>query len=317
MAAWLLLVSPKLQPFTRTTERQIVQPNPTFNLWDDLQQLLVFHFMQNAFEAGAIVAVLGGVVGYFMVIRGQSFAGHTLSQVGFPGAAGAVLVGAPPLLGLLVFCGGGALAISVLSRDESRERRFQTAAIGSILAFSIALGYLFVRLYPGYTNTALSFLFGTFLGIDDSQVLLLLCVAIVCLGALAVIGRPLLFASVDPDVAAARGVPVRALSVAFLVLLGLSVAACALITGTLLVFALLVAPAATAQQFTARPALALALSVLIALAVTWLGLSLAYFSIYPIGFFVTSLAFGVYLLARVTRGLRRRRVRSDFKVAIA
>lgn len=277
------------------------QPQPSFDLWGDIQQLLQFHFMENAFEAGTIVAIVAGLIGYFMVLRGQSFAGHTLSQVGFPGAAGAALIGVTPALGLLVFCVATAFGIAALSDSASQERRAESAAIGSILAFMLALGFLFASLYSGFINGVYAFLFGTFIGITDSQVEILLVVAVIAVVALAVIGRPLLFASIDPDSAAARGVPVRALSFAFLVLLGLAVAEAAQITGTLLVFALLVAPAATAQQLTVRPAFGMVLTVAIALAVTWLGLSVAYFTIYPIGFFVTTFAFAGYLIARAVR----------------
>lgn len=276
-------------------------PQLSFDLFADVQQLLEFHFMQNAFEAGTIVAVVAGLMGWFMVLRGQSFAGHTLSQVGFPGAAGAALVGVMPAAGLLVFCVASALGIAVLSDGRSEGGRTESAAIGSILAFTLATGFLFASLYSGFVGGVYAFLFGTFIGISDSQVEILAAVALVAVAALAVIGRPLLFASVDPDVAAARGVPVRFLAVAFLLLLGLAVAEAAQITGTLLVFALLVAPAATAQQLTARPALGLVLSVAIALLVIWLGLAVAYFTVYPIGFFVTSFAFAAYLVARAAR----------------
>ena len=171
-------------------------------------------------------------------------------------------------------------------------------------AFALGLGFLFVGLYHGLLNGLDALLFGTFLGITDGQAYTLVGVAACALFLLAVAGRPLLFASVDGDVARAAGVPVRALSLGFLLLLGLAVAATSQITGALLVFALLVAPAATAQQLTARPFTGLALSVGIGLAVTWLGLALAYFSIYPAGFFITSLAFAAYVLARVFRALK-------------
>ncbi|HEY4868998.1 MAG TPA: metal ABC transporter permease [Candidatus Dormibacteraeota bacterium] len=277
------------------------QPTPSLDLWADIQQLLQFHFMQNAFIAGTIVAAVAGLIGYFMVLRGQSFAGHTLSQVGFPGAAGAALVGVTPALGLLVFCVASALGIAALSDGRGRERRAETAAIGSILAFTLAVGFLFASLYGGFVQGVYAFLFGTFSGISDSQVAIVAAVAGVAMTVLICIGRPLFFASVDAEVAAARGVPVRALAVAFLVLLGLAVAETAQITGTLLVFALLVAPAATAQQLTAHPGRGMALAVVIALLVTWLGLAIAYFTVYPIGFFVTTLAFAAYLGARAVR----------------
>src|SRR6202011_3847934 len=170
-----------------------------------------------------------------------------------------------------------------------------------ISAFLLAVGFLFASLYGGFVEGVYAFLFGTFSGISDSQVLIVAVVAAAAIAVLVGIGRPLFFASIDPEVAAARGVPVRALALAFLVLLGLAVAETAQITGTLLVFALLVAPAATAQQLTARPALGMALAVVIALLVTWLGFAIAYFTVYPIGFFVTTLAFAAYLGARAVR----------------
>src|SRR5260370_462692 len=141
----------------------------SWDLVSDLQQLLEFHFMQNALEAGTIVAVLCGLIGWFVVLRGQTYAGHALSQVGFPGAAGAVLVGIPPILGLLGFCAAAALGIGALGTVAHGERRAESAGIGTILAFALALGYLFARLYKGFVDAAYGFLFGTFLGITDSQ----------------------------------------------------------------------------------------------------------------------------------------------------
>lgn len=275
--------------------------------WDllaDLQLLLQFHFMQNAFLAGTLVAVLAGAAGYFVVLRGQSFAAHMLSQVGFPGAAAGVLVHVSPVLGLIAFCLVAALGIGWTGRDVDVGRRGESAAVGSILAFSLGLGLLFFRLYAGSAQGIYSFLFGTILGISDRDVQLTLAVAVVSLVALAVIGRPLLFASVDPDVADARGIAVRALSVVFLVILALAVAITVQIVGTLLIFALLVTPGAAALQLTASPGRGVMLSIGLSLAVTWLGLSIAYFSDYPVGFFITSLAFGIYVVIRVVKSLR-------------
>jgi len=269
--------------------------------WDpvaDLQQLLEFHFMQNALVTGTFVAVLAGAVGYFIVLRGQSFAAHTLSQVGFPGAAAGVLFHTSPLLGLLAFCTASALGIGFLGRGLDAGRRSESAAVGTILAFSLGLGLLFYRLYAGSAQGVYSFLFGSILGISDRDVVITGLVAAAGLAALAVIARPLLFGSVDADVAQARGVPVRGLSIAFL---ALAVAQAVQIVGTLLIFALLVTPAAAAQQLSASPWLGVALSVGLALLFTWLGLAVAYFTIYPVGFFITSFAFGTYLLLRLGR----------------
>lgn len=279
--------------------------------WDlvgDLEQLTTYPFMVQALEAGAIVAVTAGAIGWFMVLRRQTFAGHTLSVIAFPGAAGATLAGLPIAIGYFGACGLGALALSLFgSARRGAGIGGESAAIGTIQAFGLGLGFLFVGLYGGQLVGLESLLFGTFLGITAGQVRTLLWVAIAVLAVLAVVARPLLFASVDQGVARAAGVPTGLLDLAFLLLLGAAVAATAQITGALLVFALLVTPAATAQQITARPGPGFALSVGLALAVTWLGLGIAYFSPYPVGFWVTSLSFGLYVAVRVGRRLRETR----------
>jgi zinc/manganese transport system permease protein len=274
---------------------------PSWNIITDIQELWSYPFMVNAFRAGSIIAVAAAVMGWFMVLRKQTFAGHTLAVVGFPGAAGATLIGVGAAYGYFAFCVAATLVIAAIPRGGQGDYGHESAATGTIQAFALASGFLFIALYKGFLNGVNALLFGTFLGITDGQVLVLLVVTAVVLVVMAALGRPLLFASVDPTVAAARGVPVRALSVVFLVLLGTAVAEASQITGTLLVFALLVMPAATAQALTARPALSLALSVAIALAVTWLGLGAAYYSVYPIGFFVTTIAFIPYALAQLAR----------------
>jgi zinc/manganese transport system permease protein len=268
---------------------------------DALNQLFSYQFMQNAFLAGTAAAVLGGIVGYFVVLRSEAFAGHTLAIVGFPGAAGAILFGLPQLLGLAVLCTASGLGIGVLGRGAVRDRRAESAAIGTIQAFLLALGFLFVSLYKGLLEGVYGILFGTFLGITREQAQLLLVIAIVVVAVLAVIGRPLLYLSVDEPAAAAAGVPVRALSIGFLVLLGLAIASTALITGALLVFALLVMPAAAANQLVVRPGPAMIGSVALALVIVWSGLTISYFTDLPIGFLVTAVGFVVYLVARLAR----------------
>jgi zinc/manganese transport system permease protein len=277
----------------------------------DLEQLTEFPFMVQALEAGTIVAVMAGAIGWFMVLRRQTFAGHTLSVIAFPGAAGATLAGLPIALGYFGACGVAALALSAVGRGERGGPSSESATIGTVQAFGLGLGFLFVTLYSGQLSELESLLFGTFLGVTAAQVQTLLWVALAALAVLAAIGRPLLFASVDGAVARAAGVPTGALALAFLLLLGLAVAATAEITGALLVFALLVTPAATAQQITARPGPGLALSVALALAVTWLGLGIAYFSPYPVGFWVTSLSFGLYVAVRLLLGALARRRGSE------
>src|SRR5450755_2542392 len=218
----------------------------TWNVVDDARNALAFHFMVNAFRAGTIVAIVAAGIGWFMVLRSETFAGHTLSVVGFPGAAGAVWLGFAAVWGYFAFCVTAALVIAFIPRSRGLGYHEESAAIGTLQAFALACGFLFASLYGGFANGFNSLLFGTFLGVTDAQVVTLRIVGVVALLVVAAVARPLLFASVDPDVAAARGVPVRLLSVTFLVVLGVAVAEASQITGSLLVFALLVAPAATA-----------------------------------------------------------------------
>jgi zinc/manganese transport system permease protein len=284
------------------------EPTLTWNLAHDVSQLLEYHFMLNALAAGSAVALLAGVVGWLMVLRGEAFAGHTLSMMAFPGATAAALAGVPGAWGYFLFCGAGAGAIARISRVGRFSASERSAGIGAVQALALAVGFLFLSLYGGVLGDLESLLFGDLFGVSDGQVQLLCVVMAVVLALLALLARPLLFSSVDPEVAAARGVPVRALSLAFLLLLGLTVGATSQITGVLLVFTLLVAPAASAQALTARPLLSLSLTVVLGLAIVWLGLGIAYFSIYPPGFFVATVAFALYVLARLIALVRSRRV---------
>ena len=285
---------------------------PSWDLTGDLRQLFAYPFMVNAYRAGTVAAVTAAVVGWFMVTRRQSFVGHTLALVGFPGAAGATLLGLSPAVGYFGFCLGAAAVIAALpgggrgAAAGAGGYSQESALIGTVQASALACGLLFVSLYRGYLNGVNALLFGTFLGITSQQVLTLAVVAAGALLVLAVIGRPLLFASVDPDVAVAAGVPVRGLGVAFLAVLGGAAAQTSQITGSLLVFALLVMPAATAQRLTPRPARSLGFSVALALLVTWAALAAAYWSPYPIGFWLTTLAFAAYLAALAGRALAGR-----------
>jgi zinc/manganese transport system permease protein len=293
---------------------EVVNPQLTWNLAHDVGEVLEYHFMVNALLAGSVVAVMAGLLGWLMVLRRETFAGHTLSMMAFPGAAGAALIGVAAAWGYFAFCIAGGLVIGRFSGGRGRSWSEQSAVIGSVQALALGLGFLFVSLYGGVLGDLDNLLFGTFLGISDQQVLVLAGVAAFAVAALAVLGRPLLFASVDADVASARGVPVRALGIVFLVLLGLAVAATSQITGVLLVFALLLMPAASAQTVTARPGLSLVLTVAIGLAVVWLGLGIAYFSVYPAGFFVTSISFAIYVGVQLGAWARRN-ARGSFRTA--
>ncbi|MGE5290876.1 MAG: metal ABC transporter permease [Micromonosporaceae bacterium] len=291
----------------------------SWNLLADIRDMWAFPFMVNAFRAGAVVAVIAGAIGWFMVLRRQSFAGHTLSLAAFPGAAGATLIGVSAVYGYFAFCIGAALIIAVATKDRRAAGGLATesALTGTVQAFTLACGLLFVALYNGFLNGTTALLFGSFLGITVGQVAVLSAVGVAVLVVVTAIARPLLFASVDPDVAAARGVPVRALSVAFLVLLGAAVAETAQITGALLVFALLVMPAATAQRLTPRPLASLIITLAIGWAVTWAGLFAAYYSPYPIGFYVTTFAFAAFLAAHIAAAGRQRWARHAFAEAPA
>jgi zinc/manganese transport system permease protein len=287
--------------------------NPQFS-WNpvtDLQWLWSVPSVLNAYRAGLIVAVMAGVVGWFMVLRRQTFAGHSIAVTGFPGAAAAVYAGLSATAGYFGFCLGAALVIAGFSRgsgsgDTMGERAHSSALIAVVQAFALALGALFLELYGGFLNSTADFLFGNFLGITSTDVLVLGGVAVAVLGVMAAIGRRMLFVSLDPAVAAARGVPVRLMNAVFLLVLGATVAEVSQFTGALLVFALLVMPAATAQVLTARPALGVGLSVLIGALVTWFGLGWAFFADQGTGFTITTLAFGCYVLALLVRAVLRR-----------
>ncbi len=284
-----------------------MNPSLSPDLITDVRELFVYPFMVNALAAGTIVAVLASVVGWYVVLRRQTFASHTLSVMAFPGAAGASLAGLPAAVGYYVACTVAALAIGRGGGTRSRGRGGETATIGTVQTVGLAAGFLFLSLDHSVLSEPDSLLFGTFLGVTHTEVLVLLAVAVAAIALLAAIARPLLFATVDRDVAQATGVPVGLIDAGFLLILALAIASTSQITGALLVFALLVAPPACAQLVTTRPLAGLALSIAFALAIVWLGLGIAYFSIYPVGFYVTTFAFGLYLALRVGRWLARRR----------
>jgi zinc/manganese transport system permease protein len=288
----------------------------SWDLVSDFDQLTQFQFMVNALEAAAIVAVLAGVVGWFVVLRRQSFAAHTLSVMAFPGASGGALLGLPGTLGYYLACGACSLVLARTGDGSgARARSTESAAIGTAGAVGLGLGFLFLSLYSGVLEDLETLLFGTYLGITRGQLLTLLLVAAGTLAVLAAVGRPLLFATLDPQVARARGIPVRILDLSFLLALAAAVAVTSQITGALLVFALLVTPAATAQLVTTSPARSLVLTVVFALLVSWLGLAVSYFSPYPVGFFTTTFAFGLYAVVYAWRALAARAGRRGVAVA--
>jgi len=279
---------------------------------ETIQVLLQQEVVQNAFLGGAIVAIVAAMMGYFVVLRAQTFAGEALTDIGFAGAAGAAVLGISSLVGMLILTllsaiGMGALGERIRGRDVE---------IGMILSFALGLGVLFLSLYTQnsvHANAGVNILFGSILSVTRSDILIALCCGLAILLVLLAIFRPLLFASVDPELAQTRGVPVRALSIVFLLLLGVATAESVLVVGVLLVFALLVAPAAAATRWTRRPLTSLLLAVLLSLCFTWGGLILAFVGTgrhLPVGFYISALAALSYF---ISVGIHRFRFPRRFK----
>ncbi len=259
--------------------------------------MFAYDFMANAFAAGTIVAVVAGAVGYVLVLRGQAFAGHALAHVGFTGATGAILVGLSPLWGLVLLTVAAGVAMGFLG-ERVGER---DVAIGMVLSVALGFGLLFLHLFTAYASQTTALLFGNILGVEATTIWALLGLGVVSLAALATISRPLLFASLQPELAEARGVPMRLVSVLFLAIVGLAVAECVQIVGVLLVFALMVGPAAAAQRWTGRILPGVGLAVALALADTWLGLTLADRTDWPVSFWISVLSAATYLAACLPR----------------
>src|SRR5271157_3317473 len=275
----------------------------SIDLLYDFQQMFQYQFMQHAFEAGTLIAIIAGIVGYFVVLRRSSFAAHALSHIGFAGATGAVVVGINPVFGLLLFTSAGGFGIAVLGpRASNRD-----VEIGTVLAFMLGLGVLFISLYNGYATEAYSILFGEILGISISDVTVTLIVSVIILAVIAITYRPLLFASLDEDVAEAKGMPMLLLGIIFMLLVAVATSIAVQVVGVLLIFSLMVTPAAIAQRLTNRPRRAIMISVAIALLATWLGLFIAFYEPYPVSFFITSIVFVLYLLIRSSSAIAGKR----------
>lgn len=249
-------------------------------------------FMRNALIGGTIVALAAGLIGFFVVVRGHAFAAHALAHIGFPGATGAALLGFPVTYGLGVFCIGGALVIGVLGRRlVDRD-----VATGTVLALAMGLGLFLNSLATKRTNIMTNVLFGNLLAISANQLLTFAGLLALIVLSVAIAYRPLLYSSVNAQVAEARGVPVRALAILFMVLLGLAVTMAVQVVGTLLLFALVVTPAATAIIVTARPGRAILISSVISVLAVWVGLVVSAMFDLPPSFVVVTIACGVWLL---------------------
>ncbi len=262
-----------------------------------MSAMLDYDFMRTAFAAATVVAAVSGAVGYFLVLRGQTFAGHALAHVGFTGATGAFLVGVAPLWGLVLATVAAGVGMGLMGERLAQR----DVAIGLVLSLSLGFGLLFLHFYTAFATQATALLFGNVLAVDAGTVWTLAALGAVSLGALAVISRPLLFASVQPELAEAKGVSLRLYSVLFLAIVALATAECAQIVGVLLVFSLMVGPAATAQRLTGGVGKGILLSVALALAEAWLGIALAFSTDWPSSFWITALSAGAYLLATLPR----------------
>ena len=263
--------------------------------------MLDYDFMRHAFAAAAIVAVLAGPVGYFLVLRGQTFAGHALAHVGFTGATGAVLVGIAPIWGLVAMTVAAAMGMGAIGERLAQR----DVAIGLVLALALGFGLLFLHFYTAYATRATALLFGNVLAVETGTIWTLLALAAASLAMLAIISRPLLFASLQPELAEAKGVSPRLYGVLFLAIVALATAECAQIVGVLLVFALMVGPAAAAQRLTGTVIAGVPLSALLALGEAWAGIALAYYTDWPSSFWITVLSAGFYLLAGLPQWLNR------------
>ena len=260
-----------------------------------------YEFMRNAFIATTIVGIVAGAVGYFLVLRGETFAGHALAHVGFPGATGAVLIGLSPILGLSIFTVLAGIGIGLLGEKAHRD-----VAIGLVLTLSLGLGLLFLHFYTAYASQATNVLFGNVLGISASTLVVLGILGVVSLIALALIARPLLFASLQPELAEAKGVHLGLVSTLFMVIAAITTVEAMQIVGVLLVFALMVAPAAAAMRLTRGIARGIVCSILLAVAIAWLSLLLAFLTDWPTSFWITALGAGIYVLSGlITQGVRR------------
>lgn len=259
--------------------------------------MLEYDFMRHAFLAGGGVAIVAGAVGFFLVLRNLTFAGHALSHVGFAGATGSVLFGISPLWGLLAFTLAAAIAMGLLGE----RLRGRDVAVGIILSLALGLGVLFLYLYTTHATQATAILFGNVLGVSLETVWSLLGLSVVGLSALAFISRPLLFATLAPELAEAKGVSLRLISVLFLAIVAIAVAEAAQVVGVLLVFALMVGPAAASLRLTTRVGLGIGLAVVLALAETWAGIALAYFTDGPVTFWIVLVSCLVYFASALSR----------------
>jgi len=258
------------------------------------QEMFAYDFMRNAFMAGTLAAVVSAIIGYFIVLRSQNFAGHALSHIAFAGAAGAGLVGLSPPTGQLVLTLLAAIGMGVMGERASKS----DVAIGIMLAFSLGLGILFLHFYTNYAGQAMTILFGDLLGVSEKLIRTMIVYFIISLAGIAIIGKRLLFTSLEPELAEAKGISLRLISILFLMLVAIAIAEASQVVGILLVFTLLVGPAASALSCTHFFWSGMGLSLFIGILTVWIGIILAYFTNWPVTFWISTLSFFCYLCFR-------------------
>lgn len=258
-----------------------------------LSEMLSYGFMRYAFYAGTTIAIVSALVGYFVIIRGLAFASHSLGHIGFAGAAGAGLIGLSPPVGQLLLT---LLAAAGMGSFSERIERSDTV-IGIMLAFFLGLGVLFLYFYTNYAGNVMSILFGDILGVTPALLNLILISSVVSLLTLAIIARPLLFASIEPALAEAKGISLRWMSIIFLCITAVAVTEASQIVGILLVFTLIVGPAASAINFARSFWGGIILSVLLAIIIVWLGILLTYMTDWPSAFWISFLSLIIYLIS--------------------
>lgn len=266
-----------------------------------------YDFMQHALLAGTFTAIAAGLVGYFVVLRNEVFTSDALGHAAFTGGLGALVAGVQLLLGVF----GAAIGVALGMGSLGGRSRGRDVATGTVFAWVLGLGVLFLSIYTSSGSASggtagVSILFGSILGLEAAQAQVTAAAAAVTAVIVLAVARPLMFMSVDPDVAAARGVPAALVSAIFLVLLGATVAESVQTVGALLIFALMVTPPAIAQVLTARPFAGMVLSAGLAVVFVWAGLVLAFYVPYPASFFITAIAFATYVIATAAARLRPR-----------
>jgi zinc/manganese transport system permease protein len=261
-----------------------------------------YEFMRNAWLSTVLTSILAGPIGYFLVLRGQSFAGHALAHLGFTGATASLFLGVSPFTGAVLVTVLGGVGIGLLgNRLENRD-----VVIGIILSLALGIGLLALHFYTRFATQANNLLFGNVLAVSHQTLIHLTMLTLICGCAFVIFYRPLLLTTLQPDIAAARGYPIQRYSVAFFVLCALVTAGCAQIVGALLVFTLMIAPGATALQITCRLKSGLLLSAFLALGYGISGITLAYYTDWPVSFAITAISSCGYLLARLQSPLRQR-----------